>query len=237
VALVRTAVEYAGLLVLLGCAGLVVVWRRRPVLALLLLMSGLLAPLNHIRIAEATSLHKHVAFGFVFLAPLAGLAVARLAASGRPWPGPQFLAGFALIAAIFYSGLGQTDQLYSSWPNSQSLIYVLRTQVRPVTGRYLAEESEVPRYYLRGLIEPYQWSSTYYFEYTKDGRRLTGIDAYRSAITDRYFDVIVLRYGPTAVLDHQIDGPLRIQKGYELIARLPTNTSFGTGYYWIWRRR
>jgi Dolichyl-phosphate-mannose-protein mannosyltransferase len=237
VALARTAVEYAGLLVLLGCAGLVVVWRRRPVLALLLLMSGLLAPLNHIRIAEATSLHKHVAFGFVFLAPLAGLAVARLAASGRPWPGPQFLAGFALIAAVFYSGLGQTDQLYSSWPNSQSLIYVLRTQVRPVTGRYLAEESEVPRYYLRGLIEPYQWSSTYYFEYTKDGRRLTGIDAYRSAIADRYFDVIVLRYGPTAVLDHQIDGPLRTQKGYQLIARLPTDTSFGAGYYWIWRRR
>jgi Dolichyl-phosphate-mannose-protein mannosyltransferase len=231
-ALARTAVEYAGLLVLLGCAGFVVVWRRRPVLALLLLMSGLLAPLNHIRIAEATSLHKHVAFGFLFLAPLAGLAVARFAAA----TGPQFLAGLALIAAVFYSGLSQTDQLYSSWPNSQSLIYVLRTQVRPVTGRYLAEEPEVPRYYLRGLIEPYQWSSTYYFEYTKNGRRLTGIDAYRSAIADRYFDVIVLRYGPTAVLDYQIDGRLRKQQGYQLIARLPTHTSFGAGYYWIWRR-
>jgi hypothetical protein len=236
-ALAGTAVEYAGLLVLLGCAGLVVVWRRRPVLALLLLLSGLLAPVNHIRIAEPTSLHKHVAFGLVFLAPLAGLAVARLAASGRPWSGPQFLAGLALIAAVFYSGLGQAEQLYSSWPNSQRLMDVLRTQVRPVTGRYLAEEPEVPRYYLRGLIEPYQWSSTYYFEYAKGGRRLTGVDAYRSAIADRYFDVIVLRYGPTAVLDYQIDGPLRMQNGYQLIARLPTHTSFGAGHYWIWRRR
>jgi hypothetical protein len=106
-----------------------------------------------------------------------------------------------------------------------------------VTGRYLAEESEVPRYYLRELVQPYQWSSTYYFQYEKDGHLLTGVEAYRAAIADRYFDLIVLRYGPTAALDHEIDRPLREQKGYQLIARLPTHTSFGPNDYWIWRRR
>ena len=35
------------------------------------------------------------------------------------------------------------------------------TQIRPVTGRYLAEESEVPRYYTADLTEPYQWYGTY----------------------------------------------------------------------------
>jgi hypothetical protein len=99
------------------------------------------------------------------------------------------------------------------------------------------EEPEVPRYYLRRPVEPYQWSSTYWFQYEKDGRVLTGVDAYRAAIADRHFDLIVLRYGPTAALDTQIDGPLRAEKGYQLIARLPTRTAFGTGYYWVWRRR
>jgi hypothetical protein len=234
--LARTVAEHAGLLVVLGCAGLVLVWRR-PILALLLLMTGVLAPINHLRIGEATSLDKHLAFGFVFLAPLAGAALSRLVAGGNEWSGPQLLAGLALIAAVFYSGLGQAQQLYASWPDSQDLIYVLRTQVRPITGRYLVEESEVPRYYLRRLVEPYQWSSTYWFQYEKDGRLLTGVDAYRAAIADRHFDLIVLRYGATAALDTQIDGSLRAQKGYQLIARLPTRTTFGTGYYWVWRRR
>jgi Dolichyl-phosphate-mannose-protein mannosyltransferase len=235
--LARTVVEYAGLLTVLGCAGLVLVWRRRPTLALLLLMTGVLAPINHLRIGEATSLHKHLAFGLVFLAPLAGVALGRLIASRTEWSGPQLLAGLALIAAVFYSGLGQAQQLYASWPDSQDLIHVLRTQVRPITGRYLVEESEVPRYYLVRLVEPYQWSSTYWFQYEKDGRLLTGVDAYRAAIADRHFDLIVLRYGATAALDTQIDGSLRAQKGYQLIARLPTRTTFGTGYYWVWRRR
>jgi uncharacterized membrane protein len=235
--LARTVVEHAGLLAVLGCAGLVLVWRRRPILALLLLMTGVLAPINHLRIGEATSLHKHLAFGFVFLAPLAGVALGRLVAGRNEWSGPQLLAGLALIAAVFYSGLGQAQQLYASWSDSQDLIHVLRTQIRPITGRYLVEESEVPRYYLRRLVEPYQWSSTYWFEYEKDGRSLAGVDAYRAAIADRHFDLIVLRYGPTAALDTQIDGPLRAQKGYQLIARLPTRTAFGAGYYWVWRRR
>jgi 4-amino-4-deoxy-L-arabinose transferase-like glycosyltransferase len=237
VELARTVAEYAGLPLILAGAGLVLVSRRRPILALLLLMTGVLAPINHLRLGEATSLHKHLAFGFVFLAPLAAVAVGRLLGGTTKWSGPQLLAGLALIAAVFYSGLGQAQQLYATWPDSHDLVHLLRTQVRPITGRYLVEEPEVPRYYLRRLVEPYQWSSTYWFQYKKDGRLLTGVDAYRAAIADRHFDLIVLRYGPTAALDTQIDGPLRAQKGYELIGRLPTRTAFGTGYYWVWRRR
>ena len=54
--------------------------------------------------------------------------------------------------------------------------------------------------------------------------------------SDGYFDVVILRYGPTAELDHRIDGGLRNNRRYEQIAKLPYYTMFGPGDYWIWRR-
>jgi hypothetical protein len=116
------------------------------------------------------------------------------------------------------------------------VVSVIRTQIRPVTGRYLSEESEVPRYAARDLTEPYQWYGTYFFTYTDhNGRQLTGVPAYRQAIADRYFDLVVLRYGPTASLDLQIDPQLKAQQGYTLIAKVPADDSYGLGYYYVWR--
>ena len=105
-----------------------------------------------------------------------------------------------------------------------------------MTGRYLAEESEVPRYYTADLTEPYQWFGTYFFTYTDhSGQQLAGVPAYKQAITDEYFDVIILRYGPTAALDLQIDPQLKAQHGYTLVAVVPANDSYGLGNYYIWR--
>jgi hypothetical protein len=111
------------------------------------------------------------------------------------------------------------------------MVAVLRTQIRPVTGRYLVEEDEVPRYYLRNLTKPYQWTGTYFFAY----KGQVGVTAYQTAIKDRYFDVVVLRYGPTAALDHAIDADLVGQHGYELIAKVPYSSGFGSGVYFVWR--
>ena len=57
----------------------------------------------------------------------------------------------------------------------------------------------------------------------------------RQAIADGYFDVIVLRYGPTAALDTQIDGQLKAQRGYALVAKIRADDSYGVGTYYIWR--
>jgi hypothetical protein len=45
----------------------------------------------------------------------------------------------------------------------------------------------------------------------------------------------VLRYGPTAALDRQIDGALRAGQGYEPIARIPADNAWGPGSYHVWR--
>lgn len=208
---------------------------RVGLIGLVLAGSALLAPAYQAHLHTLTSLQKHAGYGLLFAAPLAGHALARLVGHGAR--DPRRL-GLALAAILLLTTVGgrQAQRDYHDWPESGPLVSVLRTQVRPVTGHYLVEESEVPRYYLRDLTEPYQWIGTYYFEYTtKDGQRLAGVPAYTAALADRYFDVVALRYGPTAGLDGEIDEVLRKRQGYELIARVPANSSYGSGAYSIWR--
>ena len=207
----------------------------RVLLSGALAATALIAPLYQMHLHTLTSLHKHVGFGLLFAAPIAGVALAAVLRAGARDPrrlGLALLACLVLTAAA----LGQSTALFRQWPDATAMVGAVRTQIRPVTGRYLAEESEVPRYYTRDLTEPYQWYGTYVFDYTThDGRHLSGVAAYRQAIADEYFDVVVLRYGPTAELDLQIDAQLKAQRGYTLIAVLQADDSYGVGAYYVWR--
>jgi hypothetical protein len=208
---------------------------RVGLLGLLLSGSALLAPAYQAHLHTLTSVQKHAGYGLLFAAPPAGYALARLIGLGTR--DPRRL-GLALAACLLLTSVAarQAQTRYHDWPSTEPLVSVLRTQVRPVTGHYLVEESEVPRYYLRDLVEPYQWTGTFYFEYTaKDGHRLTGVPAYRAALDERYFDIVALRYGPTAALDSQIDEVLRKGQGYEQIAQVPADSSYGRGVYTVWR--
>src|SRR5207249_2194685 len=105
--------------------------------------------------------------GLFFVAPLAGYAVARVCGYGRNMlVGRRWLVGLALCVLAFTLGLREAQSLYTGWPDSTSLIHVLRTQVRPGDYHYLAEESEVPRYYLHDLLPWWQWTTLYWFQYT-----------------------------------------------------------------------
>lgn len=207
----------------------------RVLLSASLAGTALLAPAYQVHLHTATSLQKHVGFGLLFAAPVAGVALAALLRVGARDPHRLF-AGLLVSLALTWAAIEQSGQLYDDWPNSGQMVADLATQVRPATDRILAEEDEVPRYYLSNLTEPYQWYSTYSFTYTtKQGKVLSGVPAYQQAIADRYFGLIVLRFGPTAALDSEIDGPLMAQKGYTLIAKVPESDEDGTGYYYIWR--
>ena len=207
----------------------------RVLLSSALAGTALLAPVYQVHLHTATSLQKHVGFGLLFASPVAGVALAALLQVGARDP-RRLLAGLTVCLMLTWAAIVQSTTLYEGWPNSSQMVADLKTQVRPVTDRILAEEDEVPRYYLSDLTEPYQWYSTFSFTYTtKQGKVLTGVPAYEQAIADQYFGLIVLRFGPTAALDNTIDGPLMAQKGYTLIAKVPDSDEYGTGYYYIWR--
>ncbi len=261
--LIQDIVTLGGVAFALGLLGVVLDGRRRLPIGLLLFGSSLLAPAYHIYKGELISLHKHLAFSMFFVMPLAGYAVARISgfldsspisaqniallnqaevapisASRRNLSfGRYLLPGLAICLITFSLGIQQAQSLYGAWAPSTNLTYAMRTQVRLASGRYLAEDFDVCRYYLQDVTELWQWHSLDFFDYTdKQQHYHVGKDAYRAAINEGYFALIELSYGYDASLAVFIDQQLRASKKYQLIDRIPNSNSYGTGYFWIWRK-
>jgi len=213
--------------------------RNRPLL-MVLLVSAFLVPIYHVAKFEALSLHKHMAYGSFFAAPLAGYAMNQLFyrdCSGSLPIVPckigrsqyAWFTGTAVCISIFALGLEQAHQQFQTWLNSDSYIRELRSDIRP-GDRILAEVVEVPRYYLQDVVGPRQWSYLPWFDYTDAaGNTLDGQQAYQSAISAGYFDLVILHYSDEAPMARSIDADLKDGARYTLIAELPGS--------WIWRKK
>lgn len=239
VLMLQHIVILGGIIFVFALLALFLVGRRRLPAALLLFGTSLLAPAYHLYKGELVSLDKHIAFGMFFLIPLAGYAVAHLA-SGFNTQRPiarYLLSGLAIYLVVFSFGLQQAQTIYNGWAPSSSLTYLLRTQVRLGTGRYLVEDFDVSRYYAQDVSYPWQWNSLDFFAYTdKAHHHLFGDDAYRSAIHDGYFDVVELSYGYNAKLAYSIQDDLKASKNYDFVTKIPYHNAYGDGYFWIWRK-
>jgi hypothetical protein len=202
----------------------------RLLVGLLLCGTAVLAPAYQMHLHTGVSLHKHVGYGLLFAAPMAGVGMSRIVGAHFRYPQLAILAWVTLLTL----GITQSQDLYHAWADSRSMVATLSSQLRP-GGRYLVESSSVPRYYLRDQTTPGQWFSTYGMTYVdRAGRRLTGERAYSAAIAAAWFDVIVLDRTVTKQLDDQLARQLRDSGSYRLLARLPYRNSKGSDAYQIW---
>jgi len=235
--------QMGGIVYAAALLGLVLVflhYQRFRLIALLLFASSWLMPAYHIYKLEAVSLDKHLAFGLFFAMPLAGCALAWLSgyvqrtfshANGRYW-----VAGFSVVLVVFILGLQQSQTIYASWANTSDLSYVLHTQMRDGSGRFLVEDIEVARYDAQDITEPWQWNGVLYFYYVNAAhQQLLGDPALTQAIKDRYFALVELsfNYQPAEALF--IAQQMAVSRNYDLIARVLFQNSFGTGHFYIWR--
>lgn len=239
--LARRALSLGGGLAALALVGTLLDGNRRnrPLL-IVLLATAFLAPIYHIVKSESISLHKHIAFGLFFAAPLAGYAVDRLSRLNLSPPRWHTLSnlrtlqngrlvGIVVCSAFFSIGVCQAHQEFRGWQNSNAYIQALRANVRP-GDRILAEVVEVPGYYLQDVVGQRQLSFFAYFKYTDPaGNDLYGEKAFQAAIAAGYFDVVILHYGDDAVMAHAIDPGLNDGKRYVLIVKQPGS--------WIWRKK
>jgi hypothetical protein len=106
--------------------------------------SALLAPVEQIRIHTETSLFKHVGFGLMLAAPIAGLGLARII--GDHFRRAQI--GIAIWGASLAVGMTTANNLFEAWPNTSVFIADMARYIKP-HGRYLVEVDEVPIYYFR----------------------------------------------------------------------------------------
>ncbi|MFG2464129.1 ArnT family glycosyltransferase [Streptomyces canus] len=205
---------------------------RRAALGLLLTGTALLAPAYQIHLHTEISLYKHVGFGLFFAAPLAGLGMARLV--GPHFRHPQL--GILLYVVTLVFGMVQAQRAYS-FPDSTQMTSYLRTVVDK-KGTYLAEEQEVPAYYLRDKTNWTQWQNSYFMDYRgKDGKQYTGPDAFRQAVRDGKFDAIVMHGDVSPVTYEAVKEGLKNNSHYRLAAVFPYTTSSGEHAYRIWVKR
>ena len=142
--------------------------RVQVLILTVLATSSVLAPLNQARIHTTTSLSKHVDFGAWFAAAAAGYAISRLAQIGR-WKSLHLvLTAFVVMVIaipVGITGRTQASEIFHEWPNSARLIAKINSLTRHYPGHYLAEDYDVPAYYLESTIPWQRWSSTWYFTY------------------------------------------------------------------------
>jgi len=198
-------------LALIGAVRLLAL-RRLPALAVLVLLAAtVVAPLQQIRIGEATSLGKHLAFGLVLAAPLIGAALEPLAAIRH-----RVLARIVTaLVLLVVAGLGVSTaiDLRTSWVADGELADTVRPLLdgSPALGERPAGE----RYLLQDDLEASALADTYYFAY--DGE--TGMPAYEAAVDDSYFGVIWLAEADAT--GTQIKDLVEDSGRYELVAEVP----------------
>jgi len=187
--LIDQVLGWVGPVLALAVFGALLTWRRWPV-ALVLLAGSVLVPAAQIRIGEGTSLAKHVGFGMVFAAPLAGALLAELLRQLPVVAVPATAVGLAWLGMV---GSGQAQGFLSSWAPDDGLVQPLGRLVAATPGKPILGDQPAPeRYALRTSTQPLQWTDTYSFSY--GGK--SGAAAYREAIDQSSFGVIYLSHQP-----------------------------------------
>ena len=203
---------------------------RRALLGSLMAGSALLAPIDQIHIHTETSLFKHVGFGLMIAAPIAGVGLSRVI--GDHFRRTQI--GIAIWGLSLVVGMSTANSQFDGWPNSTVFIKDFSRYLTP-HGRYLVEVEEVPIYYLRHNpdAEPDQFTSTFYFGYVVNGVYTTGDPAYVAAIKDGYFNVISYNYMTTEAVDGVIGQALATNPDYSLAAVIPIPNDDSNQYIWV----
>ncbi len=206
---------------------------RRITLGVVLTGSALLAPADQLHLHTATSFQKHIGFGLLFAAPMAGVGLARII--GDHFRRAQ--VGVAVWGLALMLGMVQANDIFHSWADSRPLVAELSRYLEP-RAHYLVEAAEVPTYYLMHNPDARasQFVSTYFIAYTgRNGVTLTGNAGFESAVRQGYFHVIAYDDTVTVPLDNILARMLQTDSSYRLAAALPN--SDGQGTYYIWVRR
>ena len=219
---------YIGGIVVLGLFGCVTLRLRRapPATQLLgaaLFITSLLVTVGQAWLHTTVSLFKQDGYGLVFVAIIAGEGLAQLV---RWWKGRAVVPVLGVIALLL-SFAGNTFQTDMRWPNETNIINYMGTKVQPGKQVYLADLDQIFEYYLQDRTAVSQWVSTDNFTYYDPTlhRSLTGLGAYRSAIDNSYFSLIVLgSKGPNEALDRELDRAIHLSGHYKLVTEMLGNT-------------
>jgi 4-amino-4-deoxy-L-arabinose transferase-like glycosyltransferase len=225
--LLAACVHYIGGLTLAGVLACVLL-RRRWLLAVALLATSLIPALAQIRFSESASLHKNLAFGLPFLAPLVGVLGVALVRRGRLLA-LRVPVAVACVVLVLSSGMGTSAAMVHGWPNSDNIDTVLAHYVQRGSDRYLVDDSQIPEYYLSNITNYDQWGTT--FDSVYQGPR--GVQFMQQQLENGYYTLFLYRdEGSTVVLDKAMLSVL--QRRYTLVAKVPLSKTDTTHFWYLW---
>ena len=236
--------EYGGMLLAMVVYGMVQ-RRMNSALIAVLLFGVLIAPIQHARLGELVSLHKHVAFSSLFAAPIAGIAVVRLyeglenAIRYRGRDTRSVLSALAVGSALLIivaPGIAQAGALYGAWPRETGAVYREAVRGLAPTARVLTEEEDLGSYY-GSMIGPVEWFGRFGSYRRPDGREVVGDSAAITALRDAAFDRVVLRFDRTHAWARDIDDILKADPRYVVRETVRYRLPGEDGAFIVWEKR
>ncbi|MFJ6381841.1 glycosyltransferase family 39 protein [Kitasatospora sp. NPDC092039] len=239
--------QWAGLFTVLAVAGTIAYARReqmnehdaaekdpvpttrgqRALLGAVLTVTALLVPAAHLWTGTSGALFRHLGYGMLLAAPLAGVGLTRLV--GAHFRHPQL--GILVWVALLALGLEQSALRYQNGPDSGRLLAVLRVHTEP-QGRYLTEVDGLAEYYLGSVSRPEQWVSARAGTEYRDGAGVQhhGDDGSVAAIRDGWFTMVVLDSTAPRATDRALSAALADAGHYRLIAQFTSPTGDSSTY-------
>jgi hypothetical protein len=240
--------SWAGLIVLLATAGVIISWagrqgRARTWLLAVLAAAAVAGPLEQAHLHTAASLNKHVGLGAWFAAIAAGYAADKFIAAAPAGRMQAITAAACVIALAFPAALGaaQSRAFATSWPDATSFTTIFRPLASHTTGHLLVEDPSIAEYYLPAGTHWQRWSSTRNIilpsgaSTANPTQGVVGAGnpaAFTKFIADGYFSLIALNFADTTPLDHRIANQLHHNPHYHTIQVIPYGPG---GTYIIWQ--
>ncbi|MFF4272973.1 glycosyltransferase family 39 protein [Streptomyces sp. NPDC001536] len=191
---------------------------RRAALGLTLCATAVLVPLLQAQLHTSAGMFRHIAFGLLLAAPMAGLGITRMI--GAHFRHPQL--GILVWVLMLALGISQSADRSESWASSGSLAKVLSEHVDG-KGTYLTAVDGLPQYYLDAETSPGQWTSL------REGKV--------ADVTKGRYGLIVLDTTSAAAgsaRDKAITQAIRAGGHYRLIAQLPHRDTGKAGVYRVY---
>ncbi len=186
--LLLSGLLHVGLPALLAIVGAVLA--RRCGLRLTLISIGLLAaaavlPVGQMLMGEAVSFEKHLAYSMLFLAPLAGFALARSLTKFPDASLVPLVASCLGLGVLALVGSAQARDLFQGWTNVSPVVDAVE-----LNGVNLSSSANALQYYADRAETGGTWDATFnlYFQ---------GEAAIRDAVTSERYNQIVLLDAPT----------------------------------------
>ncbi len=217
-----------GILVLIAMAGGLLLARRgagHALLGLGLFIGGMALPAAQLILGEGVSFDKHLAYSALFLAPLAGYALAKL--SRGTW---KLLPVIVLLLTILLFGFGRSEAMFNSWVSVKPVVDVI--EENPQAGIYVSSATESLRYHLRDRA---QVEGLVFSDYPQDE------DSTRVALEDRQFRSVILRTASTGSPEQDtaqasLLQALRDSPNYDLAATMPARDHSGTDMWLVFNQ-